>query len=58
MQPEDVAQALIKGMKKGRYFIGPGSVMLIYRVKRFFPWLIDMVLERGIKKAQTGSNLQ
>lgn len=58
LQPEEVAQALIKGMKKGRYFIGPGSVMLIYRVKRFFPWLIDMVLERGIKKAGQGSNLE
>jgi 3-dehydrosphinganine reductase len=53
LQPEDVAQALIKGMRKGRYFIGPGPNAMIYRVKRFFPWLVDFTLERAIKKAAT-----
>jgi len=52
MEPEQVAEALLKGMQKGKFFIGPGSAMMVYRLKRFFPWLVEMVMERDIKKAQ------
>lgn len=52
MQPEEVAQALIKGMEKGKFVIAPGSARTIYLLKRYCPWLVDMVMDQGIKKAQ------
>jgi NAD(P)-dependent dehydrogenase (short-subunit alcohol dehydrogenase family) len=55
LQPEEVAQALIKGMRKGKYLIGPGSVKTVHFMKRHFPWLVDMVMDRQIKKVQKGS---
>lgn len=51
MQPGEVAAALLKGMRRGRFLIGPGSAGMIYRVKRFLPWLVEMVMEREIRKA-------
>jgi short-subunit dehydrogenase len=52
MRPEQVAEALIKGMEKGRFVIAPGSAKTIYLLKRHFPWLVDLVMDQGIKKAQ------
>ncbi len=52
MQPEEVAELLLKGMGKGRFLIMPGSMKGIYYVKRFFPWLVDLVMDRQIKNAQ------
>jgi len=51
LQPEEVAEALLKGMRKGAFLIGPGSAGMLYRVKRFFPWLVDLFSERAIRKA-------
>lgn len=51
LQPAEVARDVIKGLRKGRYFISPGSVAMIYRVKRFFPWFVEMSVERSIRKA-------
>jgi len=55
LQPEEVAQALIKGMRKGKFLIGPGSARTAIFMKRHFPWLVDMVFDRQIKKVQKGS---
>jgi len=52
MQPEEVAGEILKGISKGKFFIGPGSAKMIYRLKRFFPWLVDMVMDRDIRKVQ------
>jgi len=52
MQPEEVAQALIKGIEKGRFFIGPGSARMLYLMKRYAPFLVDFVMDRQIKKTQ------
>ncbi|MEW6554911.1 MAG: SDR family oxidoreductase [Actinomycetota bacterium] len=52
MQPDEVAKALIKGMEKGKFVIAPGSAKTIYLLKRFFPWLVDMVMDQGIRRAQ------
>ncbi|MDI6873917.1 MAG: SDR family oxidoreductase [Actinomycetota bacterium] len=57
MQPEEVAEALIRGMRKGEFIIGPGSAKMIYRLKRFFPWLVDLVTERGIRKARKNTEM-
>lgn len=56
MQPEEVAEDLVKGIKKGRYLIMPGSVKGIYYMKRLFPWLVEMVMDRQIKKVQAGKH--
>lgn len=55
MQPEEVARAMLKGMEKGRFFIGPGSAKTLYYLKRFAPWLVDLVMNREIKKVQKES---
>jgi NAD(P)-dependent dehydrogenase (short-subunit alcohol dehydrogenase family) len=55
MQPEEVAQALIEGIRRGKYMIGPGQVKMIHFMKRHFPWLVDMVTDRQIKKVQKSS---
>jgi len=52
MQPEEVAEALIKGIAKGRFIITPGSAKTAYLLKRYLPWLIDKVWDREIKKVQ------
>jgi len=52
MQPEEVATGLIEGMRKGTWIIGPGPVKRIYYMKRFVPWLVDMVMDSQIKKVQ------
>lgn len=56
MKPEEVAEALIRGMRKGKFIIGPGSAKMIYRLKRFFPWLVDLVAERAIRKARKNAD--
>ncbi|MBN2027998.1 MAG: SDR family oxidoreductase [Actinobacteria bacterium] len=52
MQPEEVAEVLIKGVEKGKFFIGPGSAKMIYRLKRYAPFLVDFVMDRDIRKVQ------
>jgi len=52
MQPEEAAEALIKGIEKGKFIITPGSAKMAYRLKRYAPWLIDLVWDRQIKKVQ------
>ncbi|MDD3717713.1 MAG: SDR family oxidoreductase [Actinomycetota bacterium] len=54
MRPERVAQALIKGMEKGKFVITPGSAKMIYVLKRHFPWLVDYVMDREIRKLRKG----
>jgi 3-dehydrosphinganine reductase len=52
MKPEDVAEEILKGIRKGKFFIGPGPARMLFRLKRFFPWLVEMVMERDIRKVQ------
>ncbi len=54
MQPEEVARALVKGIEKGRFFIGPGSARMLYLMKRYAPFLVDFVMDRQIKKVKAG----
>lgn len=55
--PEYVAKALIKGIKKDKFLIVPGfdGKMLLY-VKRFFPGLVDIIIDGSIKKARKKKN--
>ena len=53
MQPDDVARALIRGIKRGTFMIVPGGEgKLAYFMKRHFPAVVDRVMRRRIRKAQ------
>jgi len=54
MRPEEVARALIKGMEKGRFFIGPGSARMLYLMKRYLPWVVELAMDRAIRKVRRG----
>ncbi len=55
MRPQEVAAALLKGVRKGRFYILPGNARTIFYLKRFAPWLVDAVMDRQIRKARPGS---
>jgi short-subunit dehydrogenase len=51
MSPEQVAQALIKGMNKGAFLIIPGiEGKLIHLVKHLFPGFVGSVLDYQVRK--------
>lgn len=53
MHPNEVALALLKGMKKEKFLIIPGfDGKLTYLIKRLFPWLIEYLMGREIRKVQ------
>jgi len=53
MDPDDVARALLKGIRRGRFMILVNAeARLIYLVKRFAPSLLDRIMDRAIRKAQ------
>jgi len=53
MSPDEVARQLIIGLKKDRFLIIPGlDGKITWRIKRFFPALVDAVLNRQIEKVQ------
>ncbi len=51
MQPGEVAAALLKGIRRGRFFILPGSSRTVFYLKRYLPWLVDAVMDRQIRRA-------
>jgi short-subunit dehydrogenase len=54
MQPEEVAQALIKGMQKNQFMIIPGfDGKWIFIAKRLFPSLVESLVDSAIKRSQT-----
>ncbi|MHA1301267.1 MAG: SDR family oxidoreductase [Candidatus Helarchaeota archaeon] len=58
MDPEDVAKAIIKGIKKKKFHILPGSAGWVYWIKRHMPglfyWFIDGDLKKARKKLGKG----
>lgn len=52
-QPEEVAYALLKGMRKRERYIIPGfDSNMIFLLKRLFPGLVEFVMDSTIKKVQ------
>lgn len=50
--PDDVALALLKGLKRNKFLIIPGvSGKFIYLMNRFFPRLVRFIMDGDIKKA-------
>ena len=57
MHPDDVARAMIKGIRKGRFLIIPGfDNNFFYILKRLFPSLVDFIIEHEIRKVQKNKN--
>ena len=55
MQPDEVSQALIKGMERGKFLIIPGfDGKFNFVLKRLLPGLVDFIMSRDIRKAQDG----
>jgi hypothetical protein len=53
MQPEQVAQALVRGLRKNRFMIIPGFAgKLTYYAKRLLPGLVAALMDRDVKKVQ------
>ena len=53
MKPDDVAEAIIKGMGKNAFLIIPGfEGKLIYLLKRLFPGLVEFIEDREIEKVR------
>lgn len=53
MTPDDVADICLKGLKKSKKIIIPGfDGKMTYLVKRFAPYIVDIVMNRSIKKVQ------
>ena len=53
MQPDDVAAAFIHGVMKGKFIIIPGmDGKFTYVMKRWFPKIVEFVMDMIIKKVQ------
>jgi len=53
MQPDAVADALIKGIEKDKPIIIPGfDGKLTFWAKRYFPWVVEFIMDRTIRKIQ------
>lgn len=53
MQPDDVAAAFIHGIMKGKFIIIPGlDGKFTYVMKRWFPKVVELVMDMIIKKVQ------
>ncbi len=57
--PQFVADALIKGIKKKKFIIIPGlDNKIFFCLKRFAPWVIDLIMFGSIKKARKQAGKQ
>lgn len=57
MHPDDVARAMLKGIRKGRFLIVPNMEgKLTCLAKRFVPSLVDWFMDREIRKVQKASS--
>jgi 3-dehydrosphinganine reductase len=51
-QPEQVAEMIIKGILKKKFYILSGTPKLYWRLMRFFPGLVHWVTDGDLKKAR------
>jgi 3-dehydrosphinganine reductase len=52
MTAQDVAEFFIEGLLKNRFFILPGETSFVWRVNRFFPWLVRWITDREYRQAR------
>jgi 3-dehydrosphinganine reductase len=52
LKPEQVAEAFVAGIVRKRFHILPGEAGMVWRVARFFPWLLRWFLDNDYRKAR------
>jgi len=52
MTAEDVGEIFVEGLLKNRYLILPGETAPLWRINRFFPWLVRWIIDRDYSKAR------
>lgn len=52
LQPEEVAEVILKGVIKNKFYILPGSSKFMWRMMRLFPKLVHWVTDGDLKKAR------
>ncbi|MCB1728172.1 MAG: SDR family NAD(P)-dependent oxidoreductase, partial [Gammaproteobacteria bacterium] len=52
MRPEDVARAVLDGVRKNRFYILPGRAGLLFRLKGMVPGLVRAVLDRELRRVR------
>ena len=57
LKPDQVAEALFRGLKKNKFMIVPGKIArLTWFVKRIFPGLLYFIIDSEAKKANRRKN--
>ena len=56
---KDVGEAFVEGLLKNQYLILPGEAAFVWRMSRFFPWLVRRITDRQYRLARNklGKNL-
>jgi 3-dehydrosphinganine reductase len=49
---QEVAEAFVKGIIQKRYAILPGEAGLVWRLNRYFPWLLRWITDRQHRRAR------
>ena len=52
LQPEEVAEVILKGVLKNKFYILPGSSKFMWKMMRLFPKLVHWVTDGDLKKAR------
>lgn len=52
MQPDEVAEIIIKGVLKEKFYIHAGSSKVYWRIMRLFPKLVHSITDSDLKKAR------
>lgn len=57
MQPSEVAEAMLRGLKKQSFFIVPGfQGKMIYWIKRLCPGVVFKIMDREVRKVEKRKN--
>ncbi len=51
MQPEEVAQKMMQGIMKNKFYIAPGESGFIWKISRFAPKIFHTIMDGELKKA-------
>ena len=52
MQPDEVAEIIVKGVLKEKFYIHAGSSKVYWRIMRLFPKLVHIFTDKDLKKAR------
>ncbi|HSG16388.1 MAG TPA: hypothetical protein VLE70_08710, partial [Anaerolineae bacterium] len=49
---KDAGEAFVEGLLKNQYLILPGEAAFVWRMSRFFPWLVRWITDRQYRLAR------